>query len=490
MGIHDDFLADIQLTHEMIFTQTNVSFIKDIRERVTYIKDVITKNDLRNAALFSDGYVEARKSLEEISDILTKRFGVNIKLFIGNDMCASTSTITPGSFNILMGSNDWHEGLKKYFGNKKAAVFKDPKDFVDASKNLEDYYNILYKNVLAMERDLDKFNITFNSKEATITGLPKDFLIVLKIDLCYYLNAKGRNLTPDEFIAIILHEYGHNYTSLEKTYYSIKNSVTLMEAVRETISNGIKDEVTILKVVNKKLGGSVVNGNNVQLLASVYEKYTGQYGDDKHGQISRLSSEQQADLFVSRFGLGGALGDALTKDGVWVRYFNREMDNSWETAVWSSTLSLVGTTIISTAGGLTMASIGILALFTAGWGLLMAALLTTYIKAANNFFKKENKYELDQFRLLRIKQDTIRQIRLLDQKADKELIKKLLSNIDILDKKISYILETQEIVKKSSYLKKILIDGQIDKDTKSILDMNNLVQDLMENNLHTKYVRF
>lgn len=36
----------------MIFTQTNVSFIKDIRERVTYIKDVITKNDLRNAALF------------------------------------------------------------------------------------------------------------------------------------------------------------------------------------------------------------------------------------------------------------------------------------------------------------------------------------------------------------------------------------------------------------------------------------------------------
>lgn len=23
------------------------------------------------------------------------------------------------------------------------------------------------------------------------------------------------------------------------------------------------------------------------------EKYTGQYGDDKHGQISRLSSEQQ-----------------------------------------------------------------------------------------------------------------------------------------------------------------------------------------------------
>lgn len=122
-----------------------------------------------------------------------------------------------------------------------------------------------------------------------------------------------------------------------------------------------------------------------------------------------------------------------------------------------------------------------------GWGLLIIGILTAYLRKANNYFKKESIYELNQFRLLRLKQDNIRQLRLLDKKADKELVKKIMTNIEEIDERIKYILYTSEALKKNSYLRKVLIEGQIDKDTKSLLDMNDLVYDLMENDLHVKY---
>ena len=62
-----------------------------------------------------------------------------------------------------------------------------------------------------------------------------------------------------------------------------------------------------------------------------------------------------------------------------------------------------------------------------------------------------------------------------------------MTNIEEIDARIKYILSTSEALKKNSYLRKILIEGQIDKDTKSLLDMNDLVYDLMENDLHVKY---
>ena len=489
MSLHQDFLkeTDAVLTHEMIATQTNVGFIKEITEKVKFIKDVISRNNLKTSTIFSDSYVEARKELESISEILTKRLGPNIKILIGDDGCASTSTITPGSFNILTGSNDWHGPVKKFFESRKAAVYKDPKDFIDVTKNMEDYYNILYKNIVALERDLDKFHLTFNSKEGTLHGLPKDFVMIIKIDLCYYLNKNGKDYTPEEFVATILHEYGHNYTSLEKTYYSIKNSVTLMEAMRETLSNDIKDEVTILKVMHKKLGGPTATGSNIHLLATLYDKFTSYYGDDKNGEISRLSSEQQADLFVNRFGLGSALGTALTKHGVWVRYFDTELEDSWELGVWAATITMILTTINATATSFAFSGLLIAVGAGFGWGLIIIGVLTAYLRKANNYFKKESIYELNQFRLLRLKQDNIRQLRLLDKKADKELVKKIMTNIEEIDARIKYILSTSEALKKNSYLRKVLIEGQIDKDTKSLLDMNDLVYDLMENDLHVKY---
>ena len=49
VSLHQDFLkeTDAVLTHEMIATQTNVGFIKEIIEKVKFIKDVISRNNLK-----------------------------------------------------------------------------------------------------------------------------------------------------------------------------------------------------------------------------------------------------------------------------------------------------------------------------------------------------------------------------------------------------------------------------------------------------------
>ena len=239
--------------------------------------------------------------------------------------------------------------------------------------------------------------------------------------------------------------------------------------------------------MHRKLGGPTVTGSNIHLLATLYDKFTGYYGDDKNGEISRLSSEQQADLFVNRFGLGSALGTALTKHGVWVRYFDTKLENNWELGVWAATITMILTTINATATSFAFSGLLIAVGAGFGWGLIIIGVLTAYLRKANNYFKKESIYELNQFRLLRLKQDNIRQLRLLDKKADKELVKKIMTNIEEIDARIKYILSTSEALKKNSYLRKVLIEGQIDKDTKSLLDMNDLVYDLMENDLHVKY---
>ena len=53
VSLHQDFLkeTDAVLTHEMIASQTNVGFIKEITEKVKFIKDVISRNNLKTSTM-------------------------------------------------------------------------------------------------------------------------------------------------------------------------------------------------------------------------------------------------------------------------------------------------------------------------------------------------------------------------------------------------------------------------------------------------------
>ena len=186
-------LLDSELTHVMIASQLDVKFIDELKPKISRMKDIININDIRDNSVLLERFPEANDLLNDINAILSIRFKFNVKIVLANTRGASTNIIMPGSFNVLYGNNDWTSSLKKYFESKKNQTFKNLKDVNDFNKNIDDYYHQIYKNVLAMERELDKFNITIDNKNATITGLPKDFYMLFKIDFCFMLNTYGNN---------------------------------------------------------------------------------------------------------------------------------------------------------------------------------------------------------------------------------------------------------------------------------------------------------
>jgi hypothetical protein len=474
-------LLDSELTHEMIASQLDVKFIDELKPKISRMKDIININDIRDNSVLLERFPEANDLLNDINTILSKRFKFNVKILLANTKGASTNIIMPGSFNVLYNNNDWINGLKKYYESKKNQTFKNLKDVNDFNKNIDDYYHQIYKNVLAMERELDKFNITIDNKNATITGLPKDFYMLFKIDFCFMLNTYGNNDFADNFIAILLHEIGHNYTGFEKAYYGVKNSITLLEATRETLNSGIKDETQILRVINKKMGIGT-NGTKGELLLNLRNKMLP--STEEMDLLAQTQSEQQADQFVSRFGLGGTLASSLVKNSAWIRYSNPDMDQKLADDVLIVNILSIGSFIlVGSFTALGAIAVGV-TVFMSGL-LWLHSTLKSYEGKANNFFKNKSPYELDYQRVLRLKQDAIRQLRLLDKKDDKILVNRLMDNIVILDERLSFINSIMEEAKKDIF-KKWMMENQFDPKSNSILTMNNLVQDLMENNLHIK----
>lgn len=489
MNIANIFELSLQedLTFEMIQSQTDVAFINDLRKDIEYIKNVIDVNDIRKASKLDFNYPEANAAVRRLSEVLTKRFGFNINIFLRDHLNCSTNVVVPGSFNVLNGDNDWFDGMKEYFKSKGSKVYKDIKSFIDFTKNIDDYYNLVYNNIKEMEKVYDKFNIVVDNKNAKIHGLPKDFSVLLTMDLCYYLNSKGVNASVDELIAIILHEIGHNFTSFEKLYYKVKNSIVVLEAIRETVSNNVKDNITALRLVSKRLGGPVTGNGETELLIDIKNKLTGEYGDDKFGQINRTSAEQQADQFVSRFGMGAALATGLTRTGYWVRPKYDELEQQIGIAILLA-IVLNGYAIWILAGAMVSAGTGAIVLISTMIfsAIFIANAFGTVKRVTQDYFKHINLYEMDYQRLLRVKQDCIRQIRMLDKKTEKLLLENLLYNIKIVEEKLRIIDGIVEYKKANSFIDKYILNNLMDTKTKSILNINDMVQSLMENDLHYK----
>lgn len=478
--VYDEFLKEEEeLTVEMIMPQTDVKFITELRVLVSNISNIVNGKDYRNTSVLIEENPDVHKYIVKISEVLSKRFNFNISLTLEPSMGACTTVTVPGSLSILSNS-DWMVSLKDYFDKKKGMIYKDIKIMSDFKRNIDDYYNQLYKNVKAFDKILDNFNINIDLKNATINGLPKDYWLLMRADFCFLLNKRGNNLSPDELIAILLHEVGHNFTTFEKLYFNIKNSVVILESIRDTVNNGVKDVPTVLKLVSKKMGNNP-NKSSMELLVDLKKTTV----SSLPGEIVQYNNEQQADQFVTRFGLGAPLATGLTKYGAWVRITNANIVNNIETAVSTGiilSLLLLPAIMVPVA----FVSATVLLITT------VAMYISNQLTNLTNDIQKKHEgigYEMDYKRTLRIKQDLIRQIRTLDKVKDKLLIKQILESIDAVDEKLVYIEAITERVRNNSWIDRYIMSRQFSDKHGSLIEMNDLVQELMENELHLKLLK-
>lgn len=478
--VYDEFLREEEvLTCEMIMPQTDTKFLTELRVLISDLANTVNSKDYRNTSVLIEENPGVHEKIIKISEVLSKRFNFNISLTLEPSMSACTTVTVPGSLSILSNS-DWMVSLKEYFDKKKGMIYKDIKTMSDFKRNVDDYYNQLYKNVKAFDKILDNFNISIDLKNATISGLPKDYWLLMRADFCYLLNRKGNNLSPDELIAILLHEIGHNFTTFEKLYFNIRNSAVILDAIRDTANNGVKDIPSILKIVSKKMGNNP-NKNSMELLVDLRRTTIGSLP----GEVVQYNNEQQADQFVTRFGLGAPLATGLTKYGAWVRITNATLVDKIETAVSTGiVLSLLVIPTIMVPAAFVAATV----LLATTVGMYISNQLTNL---TNNIQAKQSDvaYEMDYTRTLRIKQDLIRQVRILDKVKDKLLIKQILESVEIIDEKLVFIENLIEKVKNNSWIERYIMARQFSDKQKSLIEMNDLVQELMENELHLKLLK-
>lgn len=478
--VYDEFLREEEvLTCEMIMPQTDTKFLTELRVLISDLANTVNSKDYRNTSVLIEENPGVHEKITKISEVLSKRFNFNISLTLEPSMNACTTVTVPGSLSILSNS-DWMVSLKEYFDKKKGMIYKDIKTMSDFKRNVDDYYNQLYKNVKAFDKILDNFNISIDLKNATISGLPKDYWLLMRADFCYLLNRKGNNLSPDELIAILLHEIGHNFTTFEKLYFNIRNSAVILDAIRDTANNGVKDIPSILKIVSKKMGNNP-NKNSMELLVDLRRTTIGSLP----GEVVQYNNEQQADQFVTRFGLGAPLATGLTKYGAWVRITNATLVDKIETAVSTGiVLSLLVIPTIMVPAAFVAATV----LLATTVGMYISNQLTNL---TNNIQAKQSDvaYEMDYTRTLRIKQDLIRQVRILDKVKDKLLIKQILESVEIIDEKLVFIENLIEKVKNNSWIERYIMARQFSDKQKSLIEMNDLVQELMENELHLKLLK-
>lgn len=449
-----------ELTHEMIHTQTDVSFAKEVEKELDKIIDIVNTNDFNFEKLLKN--TTLKTNMDNVNKILSKRFGINIRFMHGTNVGLCTYVVYPPDQNTLYGSAlDMMEILKTY-GKKSDTAF-DTKEMYNYDSEYKKMYTNLYTSFKSLENKLKTDKIVIDLKNAKIHNLPSDYCIYIQCDFNTYFNYSYENIKSNEMMGGILHEIGHSFTAIEKSLYSVKNTMVLFDTIRESINNENKDFVNVLKVSYNKITGEKFNkGDTLDLLLATKSLLDGyRFTDDKRGQNANISAEQNADQFASRFGYGKEIVMLLSK---WENFLSKDDEGSIESMYNESPVLLVLLLLFQL-------------IYTAGVGIVFWYI----IDSLGVYWNMEGGKVYDNVlkRYLRVKQDAIRQIRLLKNTSiPKEVVERLLNTVEYIDNRIKVLTIDKDAVNK------FLSIWKGSKRTKAVTNMLDLTEMFTENDLH------
>ena len=249
-----------------------------------------------------------RDEMERFDKLLFDRFGLNIETTHCSSTLAAVIPVTAKKWNNL---NDFSQDLDTYGSSKK---LRGP----DADS--EAVGNRILKEAVEAQKDLENTlntkSVVFDLNKAKIRGLPSGYRVQVLVNftIAYELGLNARHMT-----AILLHEVGHAWTHLEYSYRNTRNTSVLIDTFMDNYRNKNKTvkESLILSYVDATGDTSAKELNNknaatvVLTLSKAYLGHCNQYLTG--GYHASIDSENLADGFAARFGLGAELADALLK---------------------------------------------------------------------------------------------------------------------------------------------------------------------------------
>jgi len=378
------------------------------------------------------------KNINNICNILSKRFGVMFELSVHYNGGEIANIITPPLDFKTLGIA--LEDLDSLFPKKQMNQLLWS---TIASSNEKKVYDTLKDITTALKKNKLKVNLA----KGYIEGL-NNSSFVINFDM---LTAFVNNLNPDEIAAILLHEVGHVFTYVEHLYYSTKNTLVLLDSfIYEKFDKGKGDKESITIALNDA-GVEVKKNDLVGLLQGIDMFTLKTYKIDLKKGNMQIDFERQADQFVNRLGLGSELASALVKISSFgtIQPEAAENDDNFFIKllkIFSIIISTILFLILTNVVGLIILILlfGFKAIsYVIG---MILNVIGVFIKTVTN--SKENTYNYDDLtkRLRKIKLDLIRQLR----KASKNEINKyiLVEQIDAVKNSIDLINERFSIVKR------------------------------------------
>ena len=487
-------LEGLSLSSEMIAPQPNDAMVTTVVNEIEKIAEVIRKNNYKSADDLKKNVIVA-KAMHTIEESISKRLGLNFHLVTGDiDNCFCMPVTGGTNSGLNMDIRKYLKEVDEHFDKNNL----DPDDFAknidnkqvvdlngieSETKDMVGIYARWKKNQAVLQDHLmDSGKIIIDLQAAKMHNVPKDVIVTVAMDFIWTI--QKLELTARETAAILLHEVGHGWTFLEYAHRQTMNNSILMETLKDNTSNGksAKEKLILaLQRINPKAARNLSTKNNIGTISLTLARA---YVDAN--LYSSVDSEQMADQFATRFGLGAELSTAMGKLNSEYRGFSGLLLITFMIAaslLVSILIALLPIIIVTIAmGG-----------FTLAWllgSIILSIKVTLIIIVVRHLLGADKKtaetadrYDDMINRVKRMKFDLVRQLRTskMPDQAKKQLLAAI-DNIDAVIEDVSKIRIVDAIARPLSFLWEKTSFTEIER--MNYERMDKVIESLMENDLH------
>lgn len=471
--------ATAVLSKEMIDIQVNDPFVEQATRIFENILDTIRNKNLHSTIV---GFKNPmfKNNMENLDELIYKRFGIKVRHIPDESMNYGVCPVPALNYNVLNNSvlntyqsiKDEIKRVREDFGMKPTT---DKVDDIENTDDVLNIYNALIKTFDGMDKHLKSSNVKIDLKNAKIHNLPEDYHIMIFGDIVSLLTMY--KVDPKEMTAILLHEIGHAFTHIEYMYRTYNNTAVLVDSMKDSL---IKKKSSLKKTLVIAYEASfgekmteVQSSTSVTALITMVNRYIAdtRYLTSYH---SYTDSEQLADQFAGRFGVGPQLASGLKKF----------YDGSGFMALLSVFVPMI--MLIMVIGFIaTMSIIGAIGI-TVIW-----VILNVIINMIVDFFTSISTkggalsaytYDENKQRINRIKNEAVRSLRLMvasgeiDKDLNNTMLQNILSVVNILE-----LLPEDKVGFFDSIARKLTSGGERLLDAKKF---EQELENLQENDLH------
>jgi len=307
----------MQVGNESIYTQQDTAIVSLLTKEINEAYNIINiklgsihgSNELTASKKNYEKFNKQLKTsmldsiLKKVSNTLTKRFGINIKLeYVKSNLTNLSTVIMPPvnykTMNVALNCLD--DLFPKRQVNK--TIWETMAG--DREKKVYNIFNDL-------KNGLNKGNINIDLKEAYITGLD-DSLFVINIDL---LGAIVLDLTPNETTAIILQQIGKIFSYIEYVTSTTDATKILADTFLKERFGKSKDPIESIRLAIEATDTDVKVdiSTPIKTLETLDTFILKTYRMDDTRSNVKIDFQRLADQFATRFGIGEDVTSSIIK---------------------------------------------------------------------------------------------------------------------------------------------------------------------------------